>query len=190
MTSLEILQKPFTFIRHGQTTWNERNLCQGQCDTPLSPSGATSLSQLGKTLTPSLYQLLAVSPLKRALDTAHLLLPFLPAARLLVIPQLRERYFGALQGRPSKEMYAFEKDEKPSTAKTLHIEPKKDFFLRIIEGMNQALATQALGVLIVSHGRVCKALTEILRCDPCHQIDNASLMTFTFKNSRWSYTKR
>ena len=83
-------------IRHGFTELGEQKRYQGALDTPLSENGR-------KMLRPAGFEpdLLAVSPLLRARETAALLFP---ACSQSVFPDLREMHFGAFEGRAWWEM--------------------------------------------------------------------------------------
>ena len=62
------------FIRHGQTDWNKDMRMQGQSDIPLNENGRKSAIEAGKTLASTHIDLAFSSPLKRAKETAELVL--------------------------------------------------------------------------------------------------------------------
>ena len=62
------------FIRHGQTDWNKDMRMQGQSDIPLNENGRESAIEAGKTLANTHIDLAFSSPLKRAKETAELVL--------------------------------------------------------------------------------------------------------------------
>ena len=83
-------------IRHGLTELGEQKRYQGSLDTPLSENGRKQLQSAG-----FVPELLAVSPLLRARETARVLFP---NSRQTVIPGLQEMNFGAFEGRAWWEM--------------------------------------------------------------------------------------
>ena len=83
-------------IRHGLTELGEQKRYQGSLDTPLSENGRKQLQPAG-----FVPELLAVSPLLRARETARVLFP---NSRQTVIPGLQEMNFGAFEGRAWWEM--------------------------------------------------------------------------------------
>lgn len=83
-------------IRHGLTRLGEEKRYQGALDEGLSPRGRAGLRQAGL-----LTAAVAVSPLRRARETAGILFP---GARQRVVPALREMDFGAFEGRGWWEM--------------------------------------------------------------------------------------
>jgi len=83
-------------LRHGRTICNEQRRYQGRLDVPLSPEGEAALR-------PALFsaELVYVSPLRRARQTARILFP---AARQAVVPEFAEMDFGAFEARTADEM--------------------------------------------------------------------------------------
>lgn len=87
-------------IRHAPTAWNAEGRVLGQADPPLSPEGAARAAQW--RLPPDLRALAtrgqlgwAVSPLRRAAETAHILGATTPT----VEPRLAEQDWGQWTGR-------------------------------------------------------------------------------------------
>ena len=82
------------FLRHGATAWNEQGLMQGRRDTPLSPAGRDDVAgwRLPHTLGTSVTWM--SSPLRRAVETATLLVDTPPALE----PALIEMDWGAWEG--------------------------------------------------------------------------------------------
>lgn len=83
-------------LRHGQTAYNAQKRYQGTRDIPLSPRGKAELQQADFAI-----ETVAVSPLCRARETAAILFP---AARQIVVQDLREMCFGSFEGRNYSEM--------------------------------------------------------------------------------------
>ncbi|MBR0131999.1 MAG: histidine phosphatase family protein [Lachnospiraceae bacterium] len=61
-------------IRHGQTTWNAEGRLQGRTDTELNENGREAAINYGKTLAGVKFDKVFASPLKRARETAELIL--------------------------------------------------------------------------------------------------------------------
>lgn len=75
------------FVRHGQTVWNTQHRMQGQKDSPLTATGRELARRLGVRLSNTHIDGVFYSPLKRADDTAHILIegrsvPLYPDERL------------------------------------------------------------------------------------------------------------
>ena len=65
---------PFAILRHAATAWNEERRLQGWTDTPLSPAGE-ALARTWRLPPPADRWRRMCSPLKRARQTAELVLP-------------------------------------------------------------------------------------------------------------------
>lgn len=89
-------------LRHGNSTWNQKNLFTGWVDVRLSEQGVTEATRAGELLAESglAPDVLYTSVLSRAIQTANIALD---RADRLWIPvkrswRLNERHYGALQG--------------------------------------------------------------------------------------------
>jgi 2,3-bisphosphoglycerate-dependent phosphoglycerate mutase len=98
-------------LRHGQSTWNEKNLFTGWVDVDLSERGEAEARASGRLMAaePGLdVDILHTSVQTRAIRTANLALEemdrlWLPVRRHW---RLNERHYGALQGLDKKETTA------------------------------------------------------------------------------------
>ncbi len=88
-------------VRHGESTWNERGLVQGQQTLPvLTAAGLRQASRCAASLLGEPVRAVYSSDLRRALETAA------PIARALGLdvrhePRMRERALGAAEGTSS-----------------------------------------------------------------------------------------
>lgn len=94
-------------VRHGESTWNAKNLFTGWVDVDLSETGEKEARNAGALLKKEglFFDVLHTSVLTRAVRTAHLALEvsgqsWLPVQRTW---RLNERHYGALQGKDKKE---------------------------------------------------------------------------------------
>jgi len=94
-----------TLVRHGPTVWTAEGRLQGQSDVPLSPEGEAQVARW--RLPPDLARLQiagelswAVSPLRRAVETAHRL----GANSLILEPRLMEAHYGEWSGLRIKDV--------------------------------------------------------------------------------------
>lgn len=90
-------------VRHGQSTWNEKNLFTGWVDVRLSEVGQKEAKRAGELLKEKniVGDVVHTSKLSRAIQTANIALD---AADQLYIPvkrswRLNERHYGDLQGK-------------------------------------------------------------------------------------------
>lgn len=88
-----------TFVRHGTTQWMEIGKLHGITDSPLSEQGKSEAAATAEFLSNLHFDAFYTSPLGRAVETANII-----AGQVGLTPQpldgLRERDFGAMEGRP------------------------------------------------------------------------------------------
>lgn len=94
-------------LRHGNSTWNQKNLFTGWVDVDLSDQGRQEAKRAGELLKQANLKpnVLFTSVLKRAINTAHIALDqidrnWIPTHRSW---RLNERHYGALQGLDKAE---------------------------------------------------------------------------------------
>ncbi|MBB5154616.1 phosphoglyceromutase [Saccharopolyspora phatthalungensis] len=94
-------------LRHGESTWNAKNLFTGWVDVPLSEKGEAEAKRGGELLRENevLPDVLHTSLLRRAISTANIALDvadrhWIPVRRDW---RLNERHYGALQGKNKKQ---------------------------------------------------------------------------------------
>ena len=89
--------KRLYIVRHGETQWNKLRKVQGQSDIPLNEYGIHLAEQTAQGLTDTSFDLAYTSPLKRAKETAEIIL----AGRdvpLIEDERIKEMGFGAYEG--------------------------------------------------------------------------------------------
>lgn len=96
-------------IRHGETEWNLSGRWQGHADSALSPRGISQAIALAQRMKNESVDAVYASDLERAQHTARL------AGRLAnwnpqLMPELRERDLGVLEGLTTDEMLSKEPD--------------------------------------------------------------------------------
>ena len=94
-------------LRHGESTWNAKNLFTGWVDVPLTDKGRDEAVAGGEQLVEAglLPDVVHTSLLRRAITTCHLALDvadrhWIPVRRSW---RLNERHYGALQGKDKKQ---------------------------------------------------------------------------------------
>jgi 2,3-bisphosphoglycerate-dependent phosphoglycerate mutase len=94
-------------LRHGESTWNAKNLFTGWVDVPLSEKGETEARRGGELMAEEnlLPDVVHTSVLRRAISTANMALDvadrhWIPVHRSW---RLNERHYGALQGKDKKQ---------------------------------------------------------------------------------------
>ena len=87
------------YVRHGQTDWNLQHRFQGQTDIPLNDAGRAQAEKTAQALKDEHIDVVYVSPLSRAQETAAIINRF-HNAPVIVDKRITERYFGPTEGTP------------------------------------------------------------------------------------------
>ena len=159
---LPVLRRAFIFLRHGETEANLRRVVAGSQDVPLTEVGHEQARAASVALKTRGITAIYSSALQRARDTAE------HAARELglpvqVVPELGERNWGALEGKP--------RDTRVSGVTPPGAESAEIFARRVHSG----LAKIGAGVpLIVAHAGVFRVLCNTLGVpEPADPVSNA-----------------
>lgn len=143
------------YIRHGQTDYNVNDLWMGSIDAPLNSQGLMQARNAAIDLSRTVIKKIYSSPLVRAYETALFIADkqsILP--EIIVMPGLRERCFGELEGR-SKSVEA-----RNNLTSYSGVENEYCFRARILSAMNSIEKNET--VLIVSHSAVFRCLSKEL----------------------------
>jgi len=87
-------------IRHGETEWSLSGQHTSRTDLPLIPEGEREAATLKKALTSHPFALVLSSPMKRALQTAHL-----AGLQPEIDPNLHEWFYGEYEGLTSEQIH-------------------------------------------------------------------------------------
>ena len=153
-----------TLVRHGQSTWNERSLIQGQNDdAELTPRGQSEALSAAQTLKSLGFTHIVSSDLRRARQTAEIIATELELDVRSDL-RLRERCFGALEGQPLEFLgpassgitdgVLIDPDARPAGGESF-----RDVVIRAGSFLDDTLDT--LGdtrLLVVTHGGTIRAL--------------------------------
>ncbi len=147
MTAAPLLAGPFLFLRHGETENNRLGLVAGASDVPLNATGQAQARAAAQRLAASGVDAIWSSPLQRARDTADCVAQVL-GLPVLVVPELAERNWGELEGRP-RELR--QRGVTPPGGESLD-----DFSARTRRGLQQIAASRL--PLIVAHSGTFRVL--------------------------------
>jgi broad specificity phosphatase PhoE len=151
-------------VRHGETEWNRAGRWQGHSDTPLNDAGREQARNLAAEL--SDVDVVYSSDLARARETAEILAEPL-GLEVQLDPRLRERGFGAWEGKTSAEIEAdFGEEHARWLAGTApgaeDAEPFSDFAARVHAFLDETLERHPdETVLIVAHGGSVRAVHAV-----------------------------
>lgn len=166
--------------RHGQTEWNLINKIQGHLDSPLTAKGRADAKKLGLRLKNKNIDLAYSSDLKRAIDTAEIIL----GSREKVIPlkALREISVGKWEGmlyedieKTYPEKFKAYKTNPDAYEPTPGGETFKDFEKRVRDFVEDLKAEDHESILIVTHGLTYMMLLNIFEGKDLKEISKRKL---------------
>jgi len=164
-------------VRHGESTWNELGLIQGQNDlAQLTDVGRDQARAVAGTLKSLGFGRLVTSDLARARETAEIIGSELALASTLD-SLLRERCFGILEGQAQEMLDSrssgivdgviVDPDARPEGGESF-----RDVVTRVGDFVE---ATRAIGdgdrLLVVTHGGTIRALRAYVEARPLEGLD-------------------
>lgn len=147
--------------RHGETDWNAERRWQGHSDPPLNDRGREQARELAATL--DAVDVIYSSDLARARETAEILAERLDL-EVRLDPRLRERSFGAWEGKTWDELEehyadALSRWQAGETHGPEDAEPYEDFSGRVESFLEDVLRKHpSERVLVVGHGGSIRAI--------------------------------
>lgn len=140
--------------RHGQTEWNVLKKAQGRADIELNEKGIEQAIKTGEKLFNEKIDLIIVSPLKRAYQTAEIINKS-KKVPMIIDERLAERDFGEFEGVKTKD-FDFEGFwSYKANIKYIKAENIEDFFKRIYDFLDDIkIKYKDKKVLLVTHGGV------------------------------------
>ena len=181
----------FLFVRHGKTHFNEINLTQGWCDSPLSKLGVKQVENMSLQLKDYSINKAYTSPLGRAVETSEIILQGHNIAPIYD-KRLKEVNFGIntqlvrkLHVESTDWMDTLEMDYRPYEGENLH-----DVINKHIESINDIIASSKEDdtVLIVGHGCSLYGLVKTLVPHDARLSfpDNATTIIVDYKEGHYS----
>lgn len=157
------LQMKITAVRHGETDANAHHITQSQAPGILTHKGVKQAKKLAVLLQDERFDVVYSSDLKRAADTALIIMEKHPGVKLVYTPLLRERSLGSLDGMPYEsippELYeASNVDLRAPNGESWH-----DVMKRLVTFLNGAYeAYPQASILLVAHGWTIKIMRYLL----------------------------
>lgn len=158
-------------LRHGQSEWNQKNIFTGWADVPLSALGIKEAQNARDALKSFSFDTVFSSALKRAQETAKIVLSEQRPRECICSEALNERHYGDLQGKDKDEtrkLYGNEQvhlwrrsfDVRPPNGESLRdtCERVLPYFEREIKPRLKEGQT----ILISAHGNSLRALVKYL----------------------------
>lgn len=184
-------------IRHGVTAWNKDRRFQGQIDIPLDDEGRHQARLAAVRLAAEGADAVYASDLGRAWQTGEAIAAAL-GLPLGAEPGLRERHYGAFEGRTFDEIrQELPDDHARWQARDLHFTPGGAgeslavLHARVLDALQRLARRHAGGrVVAVTHGGVLDCAYRIasgmpLEAPRSHDLLNASLNTIAWDGDRF-----
>ncbi len=154
----------FYIVRHGEAELNKNKVVMGQLDSNLTVTGQTEASTLHRGLNDIPFDLVLSSDLRRAYDTARIIVG--PEIAITVTKALRERSFGALEGHPQQDLEAIRVQAQSQTPEqrwrhhlAADIESDSDVYARVYDYLTDIAKNNAgKTVLVVTHSGPIRTL--------------------------------
>lgn len=144
--------------RHGETEENKNNILQGQLGGNLSKKGIEQAKRLASRLQKEKIDKIFSSDLTRAADTAREIYKFHNSIPFELAKELRERYFGILQGKRIPVDWSV-RELDMDFAKKLQIETPEDLFERAKNFLGGVLKNnKEKTILFVTHNSLGQAI--------------------------------
>ncbi len=168
-------------VRHGETDWNRQRRIQGSTDIPLNDLGRSQAARTGSLLSARRYNLVASSPLSRALETGRIIAQAvsIAPAEIEIVDALAERAYGEAEGLDHSELAVLFPGDTPVPGR----EKRSDVAARVIAALIALAERHPGGTLIVTtHGGVVRAvLNAVAPAAGIHRgvaISNGSIHSF------------
>ncbi|MDO8423171.1 MAG: histidine phosphatase family protein [Parvibaculum sp.] len=171
-----LIQRPFYFLRHGETEWNRTHRAQGQIDIPLNETGVAQALRAAEVVRTLGVRRICASPLSRAFETARHSADAV-GLPIEVVENLRECGLGSDEGRMHGGTWFA--DWRAGTYVPEGAETYAGFLTRVIGGVNDALTLAGdEPLLIVAHGGVYWSILHHAGLSAEQNAGNGEVMRF------------
>lgn len=174
-------------VRHGETEENKEKIVQGHLHGTLSDLGKKQARKLAERLKDEKIDLIFSSDLARAKDTAVEVAKFHPEVPLELREELRERNWGAFQGKRKDDIKYWNEIEAKEVwsddlIKKYGGETPQETTKRIVEFKNKLLNDfYGKTILLIMHNTVGNFLLDNLMIkDSKERLGNTSITIFEF----------
>lgn len=169
-----------TAVRHGETQGNVEQITQSHARGELTTKGIEQAHKLAALLKDEEFSAVYCSDLKRALDTASIIMTYHAGTEFIIASALRERNLGSLDGKSYEAIPLELFDGSRLDLRAPEGESWRDVINRLTKLLNDMYEHYPNGhVLLISHGwtlRVLRFLLTDLSLEEslADHIDNAS----------------
>lgn len=177
-----------TFIRHGNTDWNNEKRYQGHAHNTLSDRGRQQAERVAHRLAKEPWDLLISSDLMRARQTAEIISAHIGRPVDFYDQRLREIGRGKLEGLIGSEIEEkFGVDWREQDLGEETVDSVRERGVRFITDMAERYPAQKL--LVVSHGLLIRESLQKLmqQQEEAEGLDNGSVTTIKLTDHGWQY---
>ncbi len=166
--------------RHGETEWNLEERLQGNKNSPLTENGIDQAKKAGEILANSEIGIVYSSPLKRAVNTARLILDG-KNTELIIRDGLREIHLGPWEGKTKKETEISHPEEYinfwyyPDRYHLKGGETYRDLQKRVVEEIQNIFdENRGKTILVVSHWIAIKTAIAFFLGKPLKKLNDTA----------------
>lgn len=174
-------------IRHGRTLFNEKEMIQGWCDSPLTQAGLDQAKVVGKNMSHIPFTLAFSSPSERATDTCEAIIQ--NRIPITLDKRIKEINFGDLEGQLNSSLFDGKENDFHKIMRTGWVanggENEEMLLNRIADFFSELTAKYTdETILIASHGLwVGTALKYLKGPDYSHYpIENCSVSKIIYED--------
>lgn len=160
-------------LRHGETDYNKEGRFQGQNNISLNEEGKKQAQETRKELQNIKFDKVFVSPLKRTIETAKIVVP---NYKIEIDNRIIERSFGKLEGKKSIPDYE-ERIKEFGIESIKNLEKRVECFIKEI--LNEVQKDQ--NILVVTHGGVAQIINKMLE----KKYNEINFKDFILKNGKY-----
>lgn len=186
---MNIPQKPFYFIRHGETDWNKAGKVMGQKDIILNENGIAQAHVAAEKFKSLLIDVVIASPLKRAYLTAEIIAKKINKP-IIVEENLQECCWGIMEGKLKGDCSYNGIPFNPEEWWQLKILPEQaESFIQYSQRVMKAISDHLLkdnNILFVAHGGTAMVLLSAIG-QPSWHIDNAVPYYFKLSDNQQNF---
>jgi broad specificity phosphatase PhoE len=181
------IKKTIVLVRHGTTANNEQGVWQGRGDFPLNDTGRKEARLLAERLKHDAFDIVYHSPMIRAIETAEIINKN-HNAPCKTIPGFVEIDLGEFDGKKHEEIMGSYPEIYQNWVRDIDApipggESFNDIYNRVKPGVDEIMASNHRGILVVAHAMVNRAiLGQLMKMDPIparkFRMDNSAFSKF------------
>ena len=147
-------------VRHGKTIMNEQGLIQGTINISLSELGIKQANETKESLKDIIFDLCISSPLKRAVETAKIIVD--NKCKIITDDRLLERVMGTYEGKKHTEYAKSNYWDLKLDSSNNGVEKVSELFKRVDAFLKYVKTLNCKNVLLVSHAATIRVIHYII----------------------------